>query len=306
MSAELRRRRPPRTIGAPPLASSLPPDDRARVPQQTVKKNVEESRKGAAMPTIDRDGVKIHYEVHGNGPPLILTHGYSSTSAMWQGQVAALSKRPKLILWDMRGHGQSDYPEATEAYSEAMTVGDIAALLDEVGAEKAIVGGLSLGGYMSLAFYRAHPERVSALLIIDTGPGFKKDDAREAWNRRAHETADRFDREGLEALKSASRERSTVSHRNATGLAHAARGMLTQRDARVIELLPEITVPSLVVVGADDMPFLAASDYMAAKIPGARKAVIPAAGHAVNIDQPQAFIEAVLPFLDSLPKAIAA
>jgi len=254
------------------------------------------------MPKIDRDGIKIHYEVHGDGPPLILSHGYSSTSAMWQGQIEALSKHHKLIVWDMRGHGQSDYPEAPSAYSEALTVGDIAALLDVVGARKAIVGGLSLGGYMSLAFYRAHPERVSALLIIDTGPGFKKDDARAAWNKRALDTADRFEREGLEVLKSASRERSTVSHRDARGLALAARGMLTQRDARVIEVLPDINVPSLVVVGADDTPFLAASDYMAAKIPGAKKAVIPAAGHAVNIDQPQAFIEAVLPFLDSLPK----
>jgi pimeloyl-ACP methyl ester carboxylesterase len=216
------------------------------------------------MPTIDRDGTKIHYEVHGSGPPLILTHGYSSTSAMWHGQIEALSKRHRLILWDMRGHGQSDYPGDASAYSEALTVGDIAALLDQVGAAKAIVGGLSLGGYMSLAFYRAHPERVRALLIIDTGPGFKKDDAREAWNKRAHDTADRFEQHGLDVLKSASRERSSVSHRDARGLARAARGMLTQRDARVIELLPEIKVPSLVVVGADDTPFLAASDYMAA------------------------------------------
>jgi len=257
------------------------------------------------MPKIERSGVNIYYEVHGSkihgdGPPLILTHGYSSTSAMWKEQVEALSKHPKLILWDMRGHGQSDYPDDPACYSEALTVGDIAALLDAVGAKKAIVGGLSLGGYMSLAFYRAYPERVSALLIIDTGPGFKKDDARAAWNKRALDTADRFDREGLEVLKSASRERSTVSHRDARGLALAARGMLTQRDARVIEVLPDIKVPSLVVVGADDAPFLAASDYMAAKIPGAQKAVIPAAGHAVNIDQPQAFIEAVLPFLDGL------
>ena len=94
-----------------------------------------------------------------------------------------------------------------------------------------------------------------------------------------------------------------VSHRDASGLVRAARGMLTQRDARVIEILPEIKVPALIVVGADDAPFLAASDYMAAKIPGARKAVIPAAGHAVNIDQPQASIDAVLPFLDGLPHA---
>src|SRR4051794_1066366 len=252
------------------------------------------------MPKLNRDGVNIHYEVHGSGPPLLLTHGYSSTSAMWQGQIEALSQQHKLILWDMRGHGQSDYPDDAAAYSEALTVGDMAALLDNAGAGSAIVGGLSFGGYMSLAFYRAHPERVRALLIIDTGPGFKKDEARDAWNKRARDNGDRFDREGLEVLKSFSRERSGVTHRDASGLAHAARGMLTQRDARVIESLPDIKVPSLVVVGADDTPFLAASDYMAAKIPGAQKVVIPAAGHAVNIDQPQAFIDAVLPFLDGL------
>src|SRR6059058_5840832 len=257
------------------------------------------------MPTIDRDGVSIYYEVHGSGPPLLLTHGYSSTSAMWQGQTEALSKRHRLVLWDMRGHGQSDYPDDPRAYSEALTVADMAALLDAVGATSAIVGGLSLGGYMSLAFYRAHPERARALLIIDTGPGFKKDDARETWNIRALATADKLDQEGLALLKSATRERATARHRDARGLALAARGMLTQRDARVIELLPDIKVPSLIVVGADDTPFLAASDYMAAKIPGAQKIVIPAAGHAVNIDQPQAFIHAVLPFLDGLDNKTA-
>src|SRR5437764_660410 len=136
------------------------------------------------MPKLNRDGVNIHYEIFGSGPPLLLTHGYSSTSAMWQGQIAALSKHHSLILWDMRGHGQSDYPEDPAAYSERLTVGDMAALLDKAGAASAIVGGLSLGGYMSLAFYRMHPKRVRALLIIDTGPGFRKDDAREAWNSR--------------------------------------------------------------------------------------------------------------------------
>jgi len=252
------------------------------------------------MPKIDRDGVKIHYEVHGSGPPVLLTHGYSVTSEMWKGQVEVLSRNHTLVLWDLRGHGQSDYPDDDAAYGEAETIGDMAALLDHVGAKRAVIGGLSLGGYMSLAFYRAHPKRTSALLIIDTGPGFKKDEAREAWNKRARETAARFDREGLAALSSASR--GSATHRDATGLARAARGMLAQRDARVIEVLPEIKVPSLVVVGADDAPFIAASDYMAAKIPGAKKAVIPAAGHMSNIDQPQAFAEAVLSFLDGLPR----
>ncbi|HEY1447969.1 MAG TPA: alpha/beta hydrolase, partial [Caulobacteraceae bacterium] len=79
--------------------------------------------------------------------------------------------------------------------------------------------------------------------------------------------------------------------------ARAARGMLTQRDARVISSLPTVTAPSLVLVGADDTPFIAASDYMASKIPAAKKVVLANAGHAANIDQPEAFNAAVLGFL---------
>ena len=89
-------------------------------------------------------------------------------------------------------------------------------------------------------------------------------------------------------------------HRDATGLARAARGMLAQQGAVVIDSLPSIAVPSLVLVGADDTAFLGASDYMAAKIPGAKKVVIPNAGHAANIDQPEAFSLAVRAFAESI------
>lgn len=250
------------------------------------------------MPKLNRDGVNIYYEVHGQGPVILLTHGYSATAQMWRGQIAPFSQKHTLVLWDMRGHGQSDYPQDQAQYSEEATVGDMQALLDEVGAKTAVVGGLSLGGYMSLAFYRAHPERVSSLLIIDTGPGFKNDEAREGWNKYARETADRFEQQGLAPLQSASRERSTAAHRSADGLVRAGRGMLTQRDDRVMRVLPEIKVPSLIVVGSEDKPFLNASDYMAAKIPGSQKVVIPGAGHAANIDQPDIFNRAVLDFLE--------
>jgi len=249
------------------------------------------------MAKLDRDGVNLYFEVHGDGPPLLLTHGFSATSQMWRGQIEPFSKHYKLIIWDMRGHGQSDYPEDLAAYSEAHTVADMAALLDAVGAERAIVGGLSLGGYMSLAFHLAHRDRVEALLIIDTGPGYRKDEPREGWNQNALRTAERYETEGLTRLARGSVEMRTSTHRNAEGLAKAARGMLTQKDARVINSLPDIAAPSLVVVGANDTPFLAASDYMAAKIPGAQKVIIPDAGHAANIDQPEAFNTAVLGFL---------
>ena len=252
------------------------------------------------MASLDRGGVKIHYEVHGSGPTILLTHGFSATAQMWRGQVSALSRGHQLVLWDMRGHGQSDYPADQGAYTQDATVEDMAAILDAVGAKRAIVGGLSLGGYMSLAFNVKYPERVRALLIIDTGPGFKKDEAREGWNKYALETGADFETRGLQRLKSSSPEMASAAHRSADGLVRAARGMLTQRDATVINALPDIRVPALVVVGANDKPFLAAADYMAAKIPGARKVVIPNAGHAANIDQPAAFNEAVTSFLTSL------
>jgi pimeloyl-ACP methyl ester carboxylesterase len=252
------------------------------------------------MPKLNRDGVQIYYEVHGEGPVILLSHGYSSTSGMWKGQIEPMSKTHTLVTWDMRGHGQSDYPADQAAYSEEATVADMAALLDLVSAKTAIIGGLSLGGYMSLAFNRTHPDRVEALLIFDTGPGYRNDEAREGWNRTSIARAERFERDGLSVLGNASAEVRIVTHRSADGLAKAARGMLTQRNPDVINSLPTIGVPALVVVGANDTPFIAASDYMAAKIPGAKKVVIPRAGHAANIDQPEAFNRAVVEFLDGL------
>jgi pimeloyl-ACP methyl ester carboxylesterase len=252
------------------------------------------------MPKLNRNGVNLYYEIHGTGPTILLSHGYSATSEMWREQVGPLSRHYQLILWDMRGHGQTDSPDDPAAYSERATVEDMAALLDVAGAGQAIVGGLSLGGYMSLAFYLAHPDRVRALLLFDTGPGFKNDEARTAWNQRALETAKAFDTDGLASLRSKSREMAMSTHRSAAGLARAARGMLAQRDAQVMKSLPNIKVPAVIIVGAEDTAFLASADYMAAKIPNARKIVLPQAGHASNLDQPQMFNQAVEGFLQSL------
>ena len=251
------------------------------------------------MAHVDRDGVKVYYEARGEGPPVLLSHGYSATAEMWLGQVEALASQYQVIAWDMRGHGQTDSPEDPTAYSEESTVGDMAAILEACRAERAVIGGLSLGGYMSLAFSLARPERVAALMLFDTGPGFRKDDARAGWNEMAERTAKGFDKRGLEALgRGAEVRRST--HRSAAGLALAARGMLAQRDTRVIDSLPGIAAPTLVLVGENDHGYHAGSDYMAAKIPGATKVVLAGAGHAANIDQPEQFNRAVLDFLGGL------
>src|SRR6267142_4631111 len=203
----------------------------------------------------------------------------------------------------MRGHGQTESPGDPSKYSADLTVADMAALLRHVGAQRAVIGGLSLGGYASLGFYLAHPEMVRALVICDSGPGYRNAEARAAWNQRAHERAVELEARGLDALGGRSREvREAVGlHRSAQGLAHAARGMLAQRDSRVIDGIPSITVPTLVIVGDQDQPFLAPCEYLAKKIPGARLEVIAGAGHSSNLDQPAAFNRVLLEFLETLP-----
>ncbi len=253
------------------------------------------------MPTAHLNGIDVYYEDHGSGRPVVLTHGYAASSRMWQGQIAPLTQRYRLITWDMRGHGQTDSPERQDDYSEAATVEDLRRLLGHLGVGQAVIGGLSLGGYMSLAFNLVHPQMVRALILCDTGPGYRNDQARAGWNATAFRRAEAFEERGLDALgRGAEVQAARSSHRSAAGLAKAARGMLAQFDSRVIESLEQVKVPTLLIVGANDTPFLNATDYMEKKIPGARKVVIADAGHSPNIDQPEAFNAAVFGFLDKL------
>ncbi|HEX9642356.1 MAG TPA: alpha/beta fold hydrolase [Candidatus Krumholzibacteria bacterium] len=260
----------------------------------------------AAMSRARVNGIEIDYAVSGSGlAVLLLSHGYSATRRMWDGQHRALDGRYQVISWSMRGHGQTESPGDPSQYSAGLTVADMEALLRHLRVERAVVGGLSLGGYVSLAFYLAHPEMVRALVICDSGPGYRNAEARAAWNQRAHERASELEARGLDALSDRSREMREAmgEHRSAQGLAHAARGMLAQGGSHVIDGLASVSVPTLIIVGDQDQPFFAPSEYMAKKIPGARLEVIPGAGHSSNLDQPEAFNRVLSDFLDSLPAA---
>jgi pimeloyl-ACP methyl ester carboxylesterase len=253
------------------------------------------------MPYLNCGGVKIYYEERGAGPAVLLSHGFSASARMWQGQLDALSDSYRLIAWDMRGHDRSDSPENPALYSHEVTVADMAAVLDACGVQRAVIGGLSLGGFMSLAFHLAHRARTLALMLFDTGPGYKKDEPRNGWNRMAGSMAAAYEKHGLSAA-GAGAEVTLAHHRSANGLALAARGMLSQKDSRVIESLPDISVPTLVLVGAGDQQFLPSAEYMAAKIPRAEKVILDGAGHAANIDQPAAFNTAVRSFLERVTR----
>ena len=223
---------------------------------------------------------------------------------MWDGQIAAFARPLQVIVWDMRGHGESDYPTDQSLYSEALTVGDMAALLDARSAPgQAIIAGLSLGGYMSLAFNASHPERVRALMLFDTGPGLQEGRGARPSGTRRREARRRSGGAGGGWAAVPSDEVKLTRHRDATGLAGAARGMLAQDNDRVIQSLDKVAVPTLVLVGANDTNFLAATDYMAAKIKQAIKVIVADAGHAANLHQPALFNRAVEAFLARLPAA---
>ncbi len=257
------------------------------------------------MSTITRNDTTLYFESAGSGPAILLSHGYGGTAEMWDRQVAALSDQYQVITWEMPGHARSDSPTDLAAYSEAESVADMAAILDACGVQRATIGGLALGGYLSLCFNLAHPERTDALVLIGTGPGYRNDAARDGWNSYADTLADTLETKGLDALVDIAWGRHPL-HRSATGLALASRGLLKQDDAHVLESLPAVTVPTLIAVGEDDSDFIAPANYMAKKIPDATHTVIPAAGHGCNMDAPELFNTSLLNFLARVPDATPA
>jgi pimeloyl-ACP methyl ester carboxylesterase len=247
---------------------------------------------------------EIAYTIHGAPSartPVLLTHGFGASQAMWAPNLAALSHERQVLTWDLPGHGASAALGAGDgALSHDGCLAEMLELLDDLGAERAVIGGMSLGGYLSLLFCARHPERVAALLLVDTGPGFRDDAARATWNAWVAGLADDLEASGLDALRRGPEAQAAEHAGGAAALAASARAILTQRDGEAFASLGAIAVPTLIVVGAEDERFLGAAEAMAGRIPGARKVTLEHAGHAANMDQPAAFDRAVGEFLEEL------
>ncbi|MBI2916886.1 MAG: alpha/beta fold hydrolase [Chloroflexi bacterium] len=260
------------------------------------------------MPKVSVNGIGLYYEEHGQGYPVLFIHGFAGTTNMWAGQVPVLSQHYRFITLDARGHGQSESPPTVDRYAADTVVEDIYQLLLHLKVNKAVVGGLSMGGYLSLRFYLRHPEVVGALILMDTGPGYRNAERRAEWNQSCEQRARILETEGIAgftgrpetAEMDAYTPRELMLKHNPVGLAHMIRMVVGQHDPLVIENLANIKVPTMVLVGEKDTPYLTATDYMVKTIPGAKKAVIPGAGHASNVDNPQAFNKAVVDFLADL------
>ena len=263
---------------------------------------------------IASDGVELYAEAHGSGVPLLLSCGLCTTHENWRPQVAPfVAAGLRVVLWDYRGHGRSAAPRDPAAYSMQQVVDDLGRVLAwGAGDQPAIVGGLSFGGLASLHFALAQPQRVRALLLVDTGPGFKNPEAQARWMAQVERTAGFLEARGCQAFVESKAAATAIGLRPELPAAQAAARAIAAQDpvglalfARriagvappVIDRLAEIALPALVVVGEQDEPYLRAADVLASRLPKAEAVRIPRAGHVVNLEEPQAFDAAVLGFL---------
>lgn len=270
------------------------------------------------MPEIEgAEGARLYVEAHGDGVPIVLSCAFCTTHENFRPQVAALVDHGvRVILWDYRGHGKSEAPDDDSGYSPELVVEDLHRVL-EWGApdEQAVVGGLSLGGMISLHYYFAHPDRVQALVLVDSGPGFKNPDAQAKWAAQAERTAFFLESRGLEAFVDGKAGATTIGRDPALPAAQAARAAIVAQDPLalgrfgknvsavapgVIDDLDRIDVPTLIVVGEEDDPYMRAAEVMAGKIPGACRVDLEGAGHICNIEKASDFNAVLIRFLSQL------
>jgi 3-oxoadipate enol-lactonase len=260
------------------------------------------------MATATRDGVTLHYEVSGSGPAIVLTHSFLCDGSLFTHQVAALERTHRVINVDLRGHGRSGPSESPYTIYDLMD--DAVAVLDAEGVASAVWMGLSIGGFLSLRAALTRPERVRALVLIDTDAG-----AETVWKKLKY-TALKWGLRTLGArlivpavmpiMLGGTTLRSRPELRDDYRLRFlnvriksicAGIDAITGRDDLVARL-SEIRVPTLVVVGEEDKPLpLWKSRRIANSIPGAELVVIPRAGHLSAIENPVPVTEAVARFL---------
>ena len=260
------------------------------------------------------DGTEIFFRVTGEGVPLLLSCASFSTHRHWEHQERALGNDLRVVSWDYRGHGLSGAPDSLEPYTFDRVIDDLAAVHETAAdAEPAIIGGLSIGGLVSLVYALRHPERVRAIVLVNTGPGFKKPEALDRWREALERAARRLEERGiagylegrraqdeilgLDPEKPAARAaREGVLRSSSEALARFARGV-AGRVPGIIDDLKQIEAPTLIVVGELDPFFQRAAEVMEAKLPRARKVSVEGAGHVVNLDQPERLERVIREFL---------
>lgn len=257
------------------------------------------------------NGITLAYTDQGQGLPLVFVHAFPLSRAMWEPQVQALAGRFRVITLDLRGHGQSDAPlwvSTMEQFAD-----DLAGLLDHLGIRQAVFAGLSMGGYVLFAFYRNYAERVKALILAGTRAQADTAEGRAgrfALSQTAYRNGAAAVAEAMlpRLLSPASlqdrpdlvrRVRATIMSTPVSGIAGDLMGMAQRPDS--VPGLSRIACPTLILVGELDVATpVADARLMAEGIPGARLEIIPGAAHLANLEQPEAFNQTVMFFLETL------
>lgn len=207
-------------------------------------------------------------------PPAVLSHGVGSDTTVWSTMIGALSNRGATYAWDQPGHGKSA-PVAPDAYGPGLAYSSLKAVVEQAqdwSSRQVTLIGHSLGGYLSTRYTLEHPDRVAALVLIATGPGFRAVEAREKWNDDTRRQAEKQNRPEM-----------------LVGL---------HEDSFVMDHLADLSRPTLVIVGADDKAFLGATDYIERKVPGCERHTIVGAGHMAPETHGEEIASLVVAFLD--------
>jgi 2-succinyl-6-hydroxy-2,4-cyclohexadiene-1-carboxylate synthase len=263
--------------------------------------------------------ITLNVEQSGAGRPLLLLHGFTGSAASWSPLVGSLPPRFRTLAPDLIGHGRSDSPPDAGRYRMERCVADLLAVLDALQIERAAVLGYSMGGRVALQLAAAAPDRVDALVLESSSPGIASAAERQA--RVASDMAlaesieqgglaafvERWERLPLFASQSALPEDTRARlhaqrlRNNPIGLANSLRGMGTGQQASLWDRLAGLHVPTLLIAGELDAKYRALADEMLALLPNARAMIVSGAGHAVHLEQPQAFAKNVLEFLGAIP-----
>ena len=191
-------------------------------------------------------------------PPIVFVHGLGSSAATWAQCMSLLGLHFEVLAVDLLGHGGSSVPDDPDAYTRDLALADIDDVLATLDSPAVLVGH-SLGGYLALAHAATRPGVARAIVVINTGPGFRDADKREAWNERSRRNARKF------------------------GVAPQVTNLNLQNDSIVMDRLAEIAVPVLVLAGELDRPeYVVSGQYLERKVPRARLRVIAGGDHSMH------------------------
>jgi pimeloyl-ACP methyl ester carboxylesterase len=265
------------------------------------------------------DGVRLYFEETGSGHPIILVHEFAGDLRSYEQQMRHFGKRYRAVAFNARGFPPSDVPEHVSSYSQARAADDILAVLDHIGAQRAHVVGLSMGGFATLHFGLRYPQRALSLCIGGCGYGAEPD-KRDAFRAEADVIASMIRIEGMPAFaeryafgptrvqyenkdpRGHAEFKAMLAEHSAAGSANTQQGVQKERPSlyTLVDEMRRITVPTLIITGDEDWPCLLPGILMKQSISSAALAVIPNAGHAINIEEPEEYNRLVGDFLSQV------